>query len=245
MKQTTMMLGLLIGCILVALVWGCRQNPSAVLGFHLCVQHLDIQGCQRIPREVIAHAAAVPIDTPLFSLDLKQVAARVQSLKWVRSCEARRIFPNTLALRIIERRPVALVHIDQMYYVDEDGTPFVAPGPGDSLDFPVFTGWENISPSTSTSAGKCAELVRLLTSLHQSTRLSREGISEIHTDEMGNITVVSATRGLTISLGQGDIDVKIRRLEDVMQKITARNLPAQYIVCQSSNRLVVGLRERR
>lgn len=245
MKRHALLVGSLIGCTLIALIWGCRQNPSAILGSYLSVQHLDIQGCERIPRDTIARTAAVPVDVPLFSLDLKQVAARVKSLNWVRSCEARRVFPSTLALRIVERRPVALVHIDHMYYVDEDGTPFVTPAPGDSLDYPVLTGWEHTSSSQSPSISKCSELVRLLMSLRQSPRLSREGISELHIDEIGNVTVVTSSQGLTISLGQGDVDAKIKRLEEVMNKIAARNLPAQYIVCESSDRLVVGLRERR
>jgi len=41
----------------------------------------------------------------------------------VRSVSVRKAFPDRLVVRIEERRPVAMVNLDALYYVDAEGAP--------------------------------------------------------------------------------------------------------------------------
>jgi cell division protein FtsQ len=117
----------------IAFIWGLERGTRLLLASHLELNTIEVQGFQRTNQQQIMEAASVPLKTPVFQLDLKEIAQRVEALPWVRSCEVRRVLPDKLSLRVIERQPVALIRMDTLYYVDEDGTPFKEPAPGDRV----------------------------------------------------------------------------------------------------------------
>lgn len=63
-------------------------------------------GAQAVAAE---RAAAVPVGSPLVLADLDAVAARVESLAFVRSAEVSRSWPDKLRIDVAERVPVAVV----------------------------------------------------------------------------------------------------------------------------------------
>jgi len=119
-----------IAVTIIAFIWGLERGTRLLLASHLELNTIEVRGFQRTDQEQIMEAAAVPLKTPVFQLDLKEIAERVETLPWVRSCEVRRVLPDKLSVRVIERQPVALIRMVNLYYVDEDGTPFKEPAPG-------------------------------------------------------------------------------------------------------------------
>jgi cell division protein FtsQ len=59
-----------------------------------------------------------------FTVDIKGLRRRVESLHWVRESRIRRVWPNSLQLRVIERSPVA--RFDERRLIDRDGDLFEA-----------------------------------------------------------------------------------------------------------------------
>ena len=234
-----------LGMAIVAYVWGFEEGSWGRLVPHLWVQRIDIEGCHRVAPELIAKTASVTPKTSIVQVDLKTIAQNVESLSWVRSCEVRRVMPNTLSLRVVERKPVALVNMVRLYYLDEDGTPFAQPAPGESLDYPVVTGLEHRECPGNGCTEVLVRTVRFLKDLRNYPQLFREGISEIHLDAADAMTIVTMKRGIMITLGPGQLGLKLRRLEKVLKMIAAQRLPVQYIIAQYCDRIVVGLRERR
>ena len=74
--------------------------------------------------------------------------------------------------------------------------------------------------------------------------LSREGISEINCNEIDAITIFMAKEGTMIHMSRGDVEFRVRRLEEVWKRITAKHLPVKYILYESPDRIVVGLEKR-
>jgi len=233
-----------IGVALIGSLWGLERGSRLLLTPPLWVEKIEVRECQRMDRQQILDAASIPPQAPILKLDLKEIAQRVESLPWVRSCEVRRILPDKLSLRIVERRPAALIHIGRLWYVDEDGTPFKEPSPGETLDYPVLTGWEDQGWKKGEGEELIQEALGFLREVRNYPHLTQEGVSEIHLNEIGELTIFTAKRGVMINLGRGDIGLKLRRLEEVWKRMITRHLPVKYILCECNDRIVVGLAER-
>jgi len=230
--------------ILITFVWSLERGARLLLASHLELDKIEVQGCLRTDHEQIMEVASVPPETPIFKLDLREISQRVEALPWVRSCEVRRVLPDKLRLRVIERRPVALIRLDKLYYVDEDGTPFTEPAPGETLDYPILTGWENQKWEKGEGKDLIGEALWFLSEVQEHPHLSHEGISEINCDEIGTMTIFMARGGTMIHMRRGDAGLKVRRLEEVWKRTTAKHLPVKYILYERPDRIVVGLEER-
>jgi cell division protein FtsQ len=233
-----------IAVTIIAFIWGLERGTRLLLASHLELNTIEVRGFQRTDQEQIMEAAAVPLKTPVFQLDLKEIAERVETLPWVRSCEVRRVLPDKLSVRVIERQPVALIRMVNLYYVDEDGTPFKEPAPGEPLDYPILTGWEN--PAQKKDEGKelISEALWLIREVQDHPYLSREGISEINVNAFGTMNIFTKKKGTMIHMSRGDIGLKVSRLEEIWKRIAGKNLSMKYILYESPDRIVVGFEER-
>ncbi|RCG32964.1 cell division protein FtsQ [Sphaerisporangium album] len=78
---------------------------SPVLG----VRHIAVSGNAVVPDEEVRRAAAVPDRLPMATVDLDAVRGRIAALRRVESVSVERNWPDTLKVRVVERRPVAVV----------------------------------------------------------------------------------------------------------------------------------------
>jgi cell division protein FtsQ len=228
----------------IAFIWGLERGTRLLLASHLELATIEVQGCLRTDRQEIMEAASVPLKTPIFKLDLKEIAHRVEALPWVRSCEVRRVLPDKLTVRVIERQPVALIRLDKLYYVDEDGTPFQEPAPGETLDYPILTGWEDQVRKKGMGKERIEEALWFIREVQDHQHLSQEGISEINCTAFDTMTIFMAKGGVMIRMGRGDMGLKVNRLEEVWKRIAAKHLLVRYILYEGHGRIVVGLEER-
>ncbi len=231
-----------IAVAIITFIWGLERGTQLLLASHLELDTIEVQGSVRTAAQEIIEAASVPLKTPIFQLDLKEIAQRVETLPWIRSCEVRRVLPDKLNLRVAERQPVALIRLDKLYYVDEDGTPFKEPSPGETLDYPILTGWEDQGKGMGKEL--IGEALWLIREVQEHPHLAREGISEINFDTIDNMIIFTAKEGTMIHMSRGDVGLKVKRLEEVWKRTAAKHLPVKYILYEGPGRIVVGLEER-
>lgn len=233
-----------IAVAVIAFIWGLERGTRLLLASHLELNTIEVQGCHQTDQQQIMEAASVPLKTPVFQLDLKEIAQRVEALSWVRSCEVRRVLPDKLSVRVIERQPVALIRMDTLYYVDEDGTPFTEPAPGEPLDYPILTGWDGQERKKGEEKELIGEALWFLREVQEHPHLSQEGISEINFNAYGTMTIFTTKEGTMIHMSRGDVGIKVKRLEEVWKRIPAKHLPMKYILYEGPGRIVVGFEER-
>lgn len=233
-----------IAVAIIAFIWGLERGTSLLLASHLELNTIEVQGFQRTDQQQIIEAAAVPLKTPVFQLDLKEIAGRVETLPWIRSCEVRRILPDKLSVRVIERQPVALILMEKLYYVDEDGTPFKEPAPGEPLDYPILTGWEGNAQKNNDGKELISEALWFIREVQEHPHLSQEGISEININTFGTLNIFTKKEGTMIHMSRGDVGRKVSRLEEVWKSTAGRNLSMKYILYEGPDRIVVGFEER-
>ncbi len=236
----------LVGMIIafVAFLWGLERGTRLLLASQLELDKIEVEGCFRTDPQQIIKAAAVPPETPMLDLRLKDISQRVEALPWVRSCAVRRVLPDKLSLQVVERNPIALIRLDKLYYVDEDGTPFKQPAPGEALDYPVVTGWEADEWKQGKRKDLIDEALWFIREVRNQPSLSKEGVSEIQCNEIGDLTIFMVQGGAMVHMHGGDMELKVRRLEEVCKSVATKRLPVQYILYESPDRIVVGLEKR-
>jgi cell division protein FtsQ len=96
-------------------------RDSAALGFALKVVAVEGRHWTK-PAEIMKALAARPA-MPIFAVDLAAAQTRLEALPWVRSAVIERRLPDTIFIRLSERRPLALwQHDAKMVLIDRRGT---------------------------------------------------------------------------------------------------------------------------
>lgn len=92
------------------------------------------------PQSVLATIGVTP-GGPLVGFEPARARRLLENLDWVKSARVRRLFPNQLEIRIVERQPFAIWQRDGRFYViDETGAALTSVGAADVPGLPVVTG---------------------------------------------------------------------------------------------------------
>jgi cell division protein FtsQ len=186
----------------------------------------------------------------IFSLDLNDTADRVISHPWIKGAVVRRQLPDTLVVEIAERHAVALLQMERLYLVDEDGVAFKQLDEGDPRDLPLLTGFtkeafQNGDQTARRSAVKVREAVQLLLLGERLQVFTEADISEIRYDPVGGFSLVTTEKGMVVHFGYGDYEKKLKLLAAVTDRLNGRlQAEARVVDLGVGDRVVVrGLRK--
>ncbi|MGY8991066.1 MAG: cell division protein FtsQ/DivIB [Rhodospirillales bacterium] len=97
------------------------------LGF--TVQDILVEGRRETKQKDLLKAVRLARGAPIFAYDLDAARERVEALPWVHRAVVQRMLPNTIFLRIEERKPLALwQHKRRFSLIDETGSVIVRKG---------------------------------------------------------------------------------------------------------------------
>ena len=102
------------------------QTGEAVLGFStragLRIDNILITGRERAGRWAVKRALGARRGMPIIAFDPRAAKDRLEKLAWIRSATVERRLPDTILLRINERRPLALWQLKgRLALIDADG----------------------------------------------------------------------------------------------------------------------------
>jgi cell division protein FtsQ len=108
--------------IAVAATWVYRRTQSST---RFSVQKVEAAGAVHTASAAVTAITAKYVGTNLFRLDIEQLRGELTSLPWVERVAIEKRIPDTLAIRVFERTPVALLSDGtQVRYVDQHGKGF-------------------------------------------------------------------------------------------------------------------------
>jgi cell division protein FtsQ len=169
---------------------------------------IQVDGNRRLSRREILQWAGVGERTSIWDATPAIVGLRLQSHPWVQHVSVGREFPNRLVIGVEERRPVAIVRLEELNYVDRRGRILGPLQDGDSRDFPLITGLENAQTADFRPIG----VHRALRFLHLCERRSCfDAVSEVHVDRNQGITVFPLRTAVAVVLGWGSWGEKLAR----------------------------------
>ncbi len=107
---------------------------------------VEIEGVRRASAAQIRAQLEAFRGRNLLELNLGEIAAVLAADPWVLEASAKRVFPDTLRIRITERRPSALALIGGTpYVIDATGRVIGPAGPGTTDDLPILTGLDGLA----------------------------------------------------------------------------------------------------
>lgn len=95
-------------------------DGSARLG--LVVTDIKVEGRETTDRETILAALGAGPGTPILAMNPRRAKGQLETLPWVRSAVVERRLPDTLYVRLVERKPLALwQHSGKLELIDHEG----------------------------------------------------------------------------------------------------------------------------
>jgi len=185
------------------------------------VRDIDMNRCAYVTRDEVSGILSGAAQGNIWSLSSRDIGRRLLSHPWVRSVSVRKAFPDRLVVRIEERKPAAMVNLDALYYVDEEGTIFKRLAAYDPKNFPIVTGFSR-GDLTARDAVTLQNLKKTLELLRcTESGALRQNVSEVHFDAQDGYTLVTRDSGLQIKIGMMDFREAMKRIEEAMPKLSS------------------------
>jgi cell division protein FtsQ len=160
---------------------------------------LAITGLRYTSRARVLRIFAEDLDHSIFTVPLEERRRRLLAVDWVEDASVSRVWPDRLAVRIQERKPVAFVLLrSTVMLIDSQGVLLYPPAQA-QFTFPVLDGIrEEQTPE------QRAECVRTFLAVERDLGYLTKDISEVNAADPDNIRVVAQVENRAIELMLGD-----------------------------------------
>ncbi len=199
---------------------------------------LEVHGLSRLERQEVLSQAGLSMGRNVFDVSPEQARKQLQEHPWIESAEITRRLPGTYRIRISERRAVALLSMDDLYLVAQDGTVFKRLQDGDPFDLPVITGMDarDFGADPELRASVLMNAVSLLDDYSDVGLWRREPIAEIHVEPDLSTSLYVGADGTHVRLGKPPFRAKLRRLRQILDKLQTKKTRAAYVLLDNLRR---------
>ncbi|MBK8169997.1 MAG: FtsQ-type POTRA domain-containing protein [Sandaracinaceae bacterium] len=209
---------------------------------------IEVTGAERLTRDEILAAAGLQEGQNVFVRGPEEAAARLMDHPWIASAEVERHLPSSFNVRIVERRPVALLALGSLYLVSDDGVVFKRVASHDPVDLPVVTGVDrtHFTEDRAYRTSLLLEVVALLHDYRGAGLYQRQPIAEMHLEGDGSISLYVGDDAMLVRLGKAPFRDKLSRLRDVLTRLERRRAAAAYVYLDNErrpDRVTVRLRD--
>lgn len=88
----------------------------------LAIADIEVEGRHRTSPDSVLAALGAQRGTPILAVSPAEAKARLEAMPWVRSASVERLLPDTLHVRIVERRPLAVWQRNGKFnLIDQEG----------------------------------------------------------------------------------------------------------------------------
>ena len=212
------------------------------------ISNIEVTGTQRFSRSQILEMAHLDARTNLLALKPALVEQALRTHPWIAKAVVERHWPNHITLRLTERIPLALVQLEDLYYIDRSGSLFKPSSPADPHDFPVITGLsrENFPAGQSLPSTLVSQTLELLEMLQENSGpLKSSIVAEINVDPERGFTLYLSGLKTAFYLGSTELPEKIKNLTKVWPFLAQRGYLARTgrINLDHPQRLLLSLRD--
>jgi len=205
------------------------------------VKEVVVQGNYHTAKEEIVQQLDLDPGMLLLDVDIVAKQADVENLPYVKTAQLSRQWPDRLLVSVTERVPVAIVNLEQLYYVDADGQIFKPIDPGEDVDLPVFTGLSVAQLKKDPEQGRMLlDLgLKLLACWQENDQFRQEGIAEIHLDNAFGLTVFTRRHVWQLRLGLDQFRLKLRHWWKVLDYLGREMEQVASFDCSTGDSVVI------
>jgi len=232
--------------VLTGLVGIGVVTSSQVVGAGiLTVDTLDVRGYQRLTAGEVEALVGHVRGENLLLVDLDQFRAGLLDSRWVADVTVRRVFPSTIAARVVERHPIAVARLGtQLYLVDDTGVIIDEFGPQyRDLDLPIVDGMAAATTAGGPIDPARAQLVaRFMDALAGRPDLMR-ALSQVNVATAGNVIVLLGDDPTFLHLGDDRFLERLQTYLELTPALAERGRTVDYVDLRFGNR--VFLKDRK
>jgi cell division protein FtsQ len=174
------------------------NDPKFVLSHHRG-EALTVNGLHYGSLAKVNRIFAEDVDHSVFSVPLEERRRRLLAIDWVQDAAVSRVWPDRLAVRITERKPVAFVQVQSsVMLIDGEGMLLEPPAQA-QFAFPVLRGVRAEDPPA-----RRMEAVRALLDVEDGLGPHIKDVSEVNATDPGNIRIVAQVDGHVVDLILGE-----------------------------------------
>jgi len=205
------------------------------------VREVEVEGGRKIAKETLLSLTVMEGMPNLFSVNLKEVVKRLESHPWIEQVRVRKVFPNKIFIQVEERKPMAIIQLEELYYIDTRGEVFSPLGEKDEYNYPYLTGLTRqvLDKEPVEAKRLITKALELLRVVDQEKVPPLEEISEIHMERSSGIHCFTKREGVEVKMGWEDFGEKKKRLCLIWSDLRKRGFSAVSIDCSDLNRVVV------
>ena len=239
----------------VALVWIARAVALAamvvlfVAAGRLLERHMrtseafatrfiDVVGNDRLAAEEVLRAAGLSLGKNIFEVSPEDAERRLREHRWVAEVKVQRRLPDSYTVEVTEREPVALLALDTLYLISDNGGVFKSMEEGDPSDLPVVTGVnpDAFARDRSLRTRLLVNVVSLLHDYRDAGLFRREPIAEIHVAPDQSFSVYVGQDATHVRLGTAPFRRKLRRFRQVLDRMRKERLRPAYVYLDNLRR---------
>ena len=180
----------------------------------------------------------VPFGKNIFDLDLADIKKQLKKHPWLLDANITRIFPDRVNIEVFEKKPVAILSLGGLFFLDEDGRRIARIGSADDVDFPVLSGFSESQVEEIKPVLTAFDIIRLY---KKNEFLQTWPLSEVHWQNQNGFAIFTKNPTFEIRLGQTGFSKKISRLERVLKDLFQKNQLPYLVDLNFSKKVVVKL----
>lgn len=205
----------------------------------LRLKKIRIEGNKRVSTNEILAITELEREPNILSLDIKALNRRLGEHPWIEKSIMKRVFPDGIHIVIQERNPLAVIHLEKLYYIDEKGVIFHRATGREKAAYPILTGIrrEDLERREKKAGMLLQKALQLLELTRHGKILPYGSISQIHVDRAIGLLVYTIDEGTEIRMGFDDFERKFQRLSQIWSVIGPMELSA--IDCTVPGKIIV------
>jgi cell division protein FtsQ len=229
----------LLRLLVPVLLGGCACYYIVTADF-LAIRTIRITGCELIDCEKIAERAGIVPGRNIFFADVARTMRLLEDDPWIDRAIVKRILPDTIEIRVEERKAVAVLELDTACLVDTYGTVFYCNGQHEN-NLPVITGLtrEYVMAKGERAAVLLDDALELISGLKQNNMVKPDGATRIRIEPSVGLTVDD--NGTQIFMGRDKFKEKLKLLAFVQGDLALKGLSARSIHLGSDRQAAVSL----
>lgn len=222
-------LGLRISAMVIclALVMFLYNQLVSLPAFQL--QNIEVSGNSRISSAEVEKTIRNNMPNTLFSTNLKKVQEHLQSCIWIKHAQVTRILPDTLRIKIEERKALALVRFEgeqTPVWLDEDA--IVLGEYDNTLDKELPPLVIGLSRETAAGRGDSLEKIQMyqqvIGAFDAGPKKFSPLIEEIDLSNLKDIRVQLSESSVEVDLGDRDFRARLTRAVDILTALRHRDM---------------------
>ncbi len=234
--------------VLLMLICGAALLVGAGFGMYLLsasdafkIDSIEVSGNVHLTRDEILALSDIRLGRGTFDLDLELIGKRLKENEWISQAQVERQLPRGIKVRVVEHIPCCIINLGYLYYVDNDAQIFKVLHHGDSLDYPLVSGFkhEDLTREQTRGTRWLQRVVEVVKELRQRTVFDIAQVAQIHVEFERGLVLYTVAHGVALRLGRDKFGPKLDLLEHMYPELKLELGVIEYIDLNVPGKLIV------